>query len=398
MKAVLFQRGGIELTEVPNPTVGDDQVLIRVGSSGICASDLHAAAIKDFELPYPFVPGHEFAGAVAAVGPDVSHLRPGEHAVVQPLIPCRICGFCQAGRINMCRNAQLIGLHLPGGCAEYVAVPGANAVPGGELPDPAAACTEPLACALHGLERARLSPGDQVLIFGAGAIGLFFLQLARLHGAGRIAVVDLHPHRLELARRLGADEVVLAARASDANGPAAGEAADQRSAAGVTGAGGRAPDDASPEATAAGGGASAGALLQAAGAAGDAPVGAPPEATGDRGRLGEFDCVVDATGVPAVVEAALEHLGPGGTLLLLGSCPLAGEISMRPRLVQSRDASVVGSFGFTFEFSTALRLLQQGRITVDGIAGPSYPLEACQQAFAEAGSGTGGVKVQFTPR
>ena len=332
MKAVLFERGAkVRLAEVADPVVGDQDVLIRVGRCGICASDLHAEAIKDFELPYPFVPGHELAGRVIEVGSDITHVRVGEHAVVQPLVPCGTCAFCHQGRINLCRNARLIGLHRPGGMAEYVMAPAANVHPSGDLPDRVAACTEPLACALHGLSQGEPRAADQVLIYGAGTIGLFFLQLIRHHGAGQVAVVDPHPRRLEKARQLGADQVLE------------GEAGLEEL----------------------------------------APLG--------------FDCVVDATGVPGVVEAAFLHIAPAGKLLLLGSCPISASISVRPRGIQSRDIAVIGSFGFNFEFAPALRLLQEGRVSAELIATHHYPLEACQPAFEQAASGAEGVKIQIAP-
>ena len=336
MKAVLFERGTeMRLAEMPDPTVGDRDVLIQVGNCGICASDLHAAQIKDFELLYPFVPGHEVAGRVVAVGKAVDHVRVGEHAVVQPLVACGTCPRCQEGCQNMCRQAQTIGLHRPGGFAEYVAAPAQNVYLSGDLADGVAACAEPLACALHGLSRAGPRSADTVLIYGAGAIGLFFLQLVRNHGAGQTVVVDLHQHRLELARAMGAEHVVAA--------------------------------DGSQEV----------ALAEMA------PTG--------------FDCVVDATGVPAVVEAAFHQVAAAGKLLLLGSCPNTASISMRPRMVQSRDITVAGSFGFNFEFSPALQLLQEGRIGAESIVTHCHPLDAFREAIEQARSGEVGVKIQIAP-
>ena len=336
MKAVLFESDTqIRLAEMPDPTVGDRDVLIQVGRCGICASDLHAAQIKDFELPYPFVPGHEVAGRVVEVGRAVDHVQVGGNVAVQPLVACGTCPHCQQGRMNVCRQAQAIGLHRPGGFAEYVVAPAQNVYLSGDLADGVAACAEPLACALHGLSRIGPRPADRVLMYGAGAIGLFFLQLVRNHGAGRTVVVDRHPHRLELARELGAEQVMVA-------------------------------DDS-----------------QEAALAESTPTG--------------FDCVVDATGVPAVVEAAVNHVAPAGRLLLLGSCPQAASISMRPRLVQSRDLAVVGSFGFSVEFYPALQLLREGRIHAEPIVTHCHPLDAYQEALAQAGSGEVGVKIQIAP-
>jgi 2-desacetyl-2-hydroxyethyl bacteriochlorophyllide A dehydrogenase len=338
VKAVLFDTDSrVELVDMPAPSIGERDVLIQVGACGICASDLHLAEIKAgiLDLPYPFVPGHEVAGTVVKVGTSVTSVQVGEHVVVQPLVHCGTCTLCQKGRVNLCQNAQIIGLHCPGGFAEYLAVPARNAYPCGELPDETAACTEPLACALHGLARLEPRAADDVLVFGAGTIGLLFLQLVRNHNVGRITAVDLHPHRLERAIRLGADHVVTA---EDARGGALKE-------------------------------------LSPAG----------------------FDCVVDATGVPAVVEDTFRRVAPGGKLLLLGSSPTVASITIQPRMLQYRDATVMGAFGFSFEFFPALQLLREGRVDIGPIVTHHYRLDAYEVAFEQARQGNEGVKIHLTP-
>ena len=220
MKAILFESGSeFRVVEMPDPTISDLDVLIQVGACGICASDLHMAEIKAglTDLPYPFVAGHEVAGTVVEVGKSVTNVHAGEHVVIEPNVLCGTCSFCRNGYANLCQNLQTIGYHRPGGFAEYVAVPAQNVYASNDLPDAVAACTEPLACALHGLIRLDPRIADNVLIFGSGSIGLFFLQLIHIRGAGRITVVDLHPHRLDVARQLGADQLVVA------DGPKAGK-------------------------------------------------------------------------------------------------------------------------------------------------------------------------------
>ena len=338
MKAVQFTSGSeTQLVEMPEPAVGDQDVLIRVGACGICASDLHLAEIKAgiTELSYPFVAGHEMAGTVVQVGAAARNVGVGDHVVVHPLVYCATCRPCRAGHKMLCQNPQIIGLHRSGGFAEYVALPAENAYASGDLPDTTAACTEPLACALHGLARLCPRVADSVLVFGAGTIGLLFLQLIRGRGAGRITVVDLYAHRLDVARQLGADQTIVADGAE-------------------------------------------GAALEKL-----APLG--------------FDCVVDATGVPAVVETAFRHLAPAGKLLMLGSCPSAASISIRPRMIQRYDTTVVGAFGFNYEFGVALQLLQERRIRVEPILTHQYPLDGFVEAFEQARSVKAGIKIQFTP-
>jgi NADPH2:quinone reductase len=336
VKAIVFEsESDVRLRDVPTPSPGEDSVLIRVGACGICGSDLHTSDIKDFELPYPYVPGHEVAGAVVEVGDSVEGIEPGDHVVVQPLITCGWCPPCRRGQVNLCRHPNVIGLHRPGGFAEYLTAPAENVYASTDLPDTVAASTEPLACSLHGLRRLNPRVGDHVLILGAGGIGLLFLQLIQRRGAGRVTVVDMHPHRLEAARELGADRTILADGSKKPN------------------------------------------LTEA-------------EPTG-------FECVVDATGVPNVVEAALHRVAPGGKLLMLGSCPTEASISVRPRMIQSRDATVMGSIGFGFEFLSALRLLREGRVRVEPIVTHRYPLEQFADGLELARSGRAGIKIQITP-
>ena len=282
MRAALLDRNSdVSVTDLPEPSLGDKDVLIRVGACGICASDLHVSELKTGDLPYPLVPGHEVAGTVILTGQAVRNVRPGEHVVVQPTITCGACRLCQRGHPNLCLDAQVIGLHRPGGFAQFLAVPSSHAYSSSSLADDVAACTEPLACTLHGLRRLAPRPADRTLVFGAGAMGLFFLQLVRQQSSGPITVVDMQPQRLEVARELGADQVI--------------------------------------------------------------------EADGSRGESGwqqqahTFDCVVDATGVPTVIEAAFSCLVPGGKLLLLGSPPTAAIVAVSPRQIQRQDATVVGS-------------------------------------------------------
>ena len=338
MKAVLFDTDSrVELVEVPIPSIGEQDVLVQVGACGICASDLHLAEIKAgiVDLPYPFTPGHEAAGTVVEVGTRVTSIQVGKHVVVQPLVHCGICPHCKKGRVNLCQNPQIIGLHRSGGFAEYVDVPARNVYPSGDLSDEIAACTEPLACTLHGLERLEPRAADDVLIYGAGTIGLLFLQLVRNHSAGQITVVDLHQHRLERAIQLGANHAVTA---EEALGTILGKLS---------------------------------------------PVG--------------FDCVVDATGVPAVVEDAFRRVAPGGRLLLLGSSPTVASISIQPRMVQNREVTVVGAYGFCFEFFPALQMLRAGQIDTGPIVTHHYPLDAYESAFEQARRGTDGVKIQLSP-
>ncbi len=157
------------------------------------------------------VPGHEFAGIVEAVGPGLSSDWVGRRIVVDPNRPCRDCPACRAGLFNKCLQLKTYGSSLDGGFQEFVAVAGECLLPIDDLPFEEAALAEPLACVMHGLNRLTIPPKGEVLIFGAGPIGVL-MQVALQAGnaSPQVTVVDLQPSRLETAKRLGAVETVLA--------------------------------------------------------------------------------------------------------------------------------------------------------------------------------------------
>jgi 2-desacetyl-2-hydroxyethyl bacteriochlorophyllide A dehydrogenase len=206
---VLDQPGSFRVAELPDPTPGPGQIVVKVDCCGICGTDLHIMDGEFPPTPYPITPGHEFAGTVAAVGRDVSiDLPVGARVAVDPSLYCGYCRRCRSGRDNLCENWAAIGDTVAGAFAEYVAVPAVNAH---RLPDGVdgqlGAMVEPLACAVHGLRRLGPVFGDTVLLTGAGTMGLLLLQLLVHAGAGPVTVVDRVSERLAVARKLGAARV-----------------------------------------------------------------------------------------------------------------------------------------------------------------------------------------------
>jgi 2-desacetyl-2-hydroxyethyl bacteriochlorophyllide A dehydrogenase len=206
MKAVVLEQPHhIEVRSLPDPTPGSDDIVVRVHACGICGSDLQ---LVDGLLPgaaYPFVPGHELAGDVVAVGGDVADVRVGDRVAVDPSLPCGTCAPCRRGRPHLCRRFGVIGATVDGGFAEYVRVPARNAYPlPASIGDAAAAMLEPLACVVHGFQRLSPAVGDAFLIVGAGAIGLMLLELARHAGASECVVVERHAERRRIAEARGA--------------------------------------------------------------------------------------------------------------------------------------------------------------------------------------------------
>src|SRR5579864_6299071 len=207
MRAIVIDRPGtFRVAEVPDPTPGAGEVVVRVEYCGICGTDLHILAGEFPPTPYPITPGHEFAGTVVARGPDVKPDLPiGARVAVDPSLYCGYCRRCRAGRDNLCENWAAIGDTVDGAFAEYVAVPAVNAyrLPV-DLDGQLGAMIEPLACAVHGLRRLGPVFGDTVVLTGAGTMGLLLLQLLVHAGAGPVTVVDRVADRLAVARKLGA--------------------------------------------------------------------------------------------------------------------------------------------------------------------------------------------------
>ena len=208
MKAVRLVEIGhpLEMQEIPVPTIGAGEVLVRVRAAGICHSDVHYRAGRSPMGPLPLTLGHEVAGVVEAIGPQVRAVQIGERVCLHYLLSCGQCAYCRTGHEQFCAAGAMLGHHTDGGYAEYVAVPEHNAVP---LPDtiPFAVgavmmCSS--ATAFHALRKARVQGGETVAIFGVGGLGLSALQLARAFGALDVYAVDLHPDKLRLAEEHGA--------------------------------------------------------------------------------------------------------------------------------------------------------------------------------------------------
>lgn len=209
MKAgVLHARGDIRYEEVEDPQIGEDEVLIKVRASGICGSDI-PRVLGDAAHFYPIILGHEFSGEVVEIGKRVEGLEVGDKAVGAPLLPCFECNDCQRGWYSQCKNYSFIGSRRQGSFAEYIAVPAKNVVKFDKsISFEQAVFFEPSTVAFHGLRCAEFKGGEDVAILGAGTIGIFTLQWARIMGANRIFVFDIKEERLELAKEFGADVLI----------------------------------------------------------------------------------------------------------------------------------------------------------------------------------------------
>jgi 2-desacetyl-2-hydroxyethyl bacteriochlorophyllide A dehydrogenase len=214
--AVVERPGKVAVERVEDPAPEPGEVLVAVEACGICGTDLHILEGESPLARYPLIPGHEFSGEVVAAGRDVRDRRVGDVVAVDPNLPCGRCRFCQAGRDNLCLYYEALGVTRPGGCAELVAVPAANAfVLPPELPRAWGTLAEPLSCAVHGFDRLHAKLADRYLVYGAGTMGLLMAQLARRAGAASVDVVDVQETRLPVAERLGADRTATSANDLD---------------------------------------------------------------------------------------------------------------------------------------------------------------------------------------
>lgn len=208
MKAIRMVEPGkpLELQHIPIPAAGEEDVLVRVRAAGICHSDAHYRAGRSGMGMLPITLGHEVAGEVEWVGAKVTTVKAGERVCLHYNISCGDCYYCKAGNEQFCTTVKMIGHHVDGGYAEYIAMPVRNAVP---LPEEisfeeGATLMCASATALHALRRGRVKEGETVAVFGVGGLGLSAVQLAKALGAVEVYAVDIKQDKLELASEYGA--------------------------------------------------------------------------------------------------------------------------------------------------------------------------------------------------
>lgn len=318
MQAIVFPEAKTFLLErVPDPECLPDEVVLKVASSGICGTDLHIYK-GEYIADFPLIPGHEFSGTIVEVGRNITHLKVGDRVTADPNVFCGYCEFCRNEQANHCLNWRGMGVNRNGSFAEYIAVPARNCyfVPD-SLTDRQAAFIEPLACVAYAARRLRVWPADKVLIFGAGPMGLLLLQALRHSGASQVVVVEKNPERLTLARQMGAAATVSVG-------------SDQAQA------------------------------LQEL-----APHG--------------FNVVIDATGVPAVIERAFDYLAPRGQYLQFGVTPTDAQVQINPYKFFKNDWIMLGSFAVCYSFKPAIDWLANGVIDIE-------PLVSHTASLADFGS------------
>ena len=211
MKALAKTRPvpGATLVEVDIPRPERGEVLIGVRSVAICGTDIHFyhwdSLAANFQIQFPLILGHEYAGEVVKVGEDVEGLSVGDRVAVETHIPCGVCYQCGLGNEHNCQNLKVIGITYPGAFAKYAIAPAKVAF---KLPVGVSfeegSLFEPVGAAMRGIDEAKISPGDLVVILGCGPIGLAAIQMAKNAGSEQVIAIDINDFRLEMARHFGA--------------------------------------------------------------------------------------------------------------------------------------------------------------------------------------------------
>lgn len=336
MRALVFRGpGDMRVESVRVPRCGPGQILVRVRAAGICGTDLRIYR-NTKKIPAPRILGHEFAGEVAEIGSGVADFAHGDWVTVYPMLACGECYCCKAGRSNICVNRTTIGYEIDGGFAEYVLIPAKAVVDGNVIKLPPnitwkeAAASEPVAAAYNGIQRAKIRPGDDVVLLGGGPIGLYHAQLARLTGAGRVIVSEPSAERRERAKALGADYLF---------------------------------DPSNQDATR-----------------------AVFDLTGGKGANVAF---IDV-GIPAVVKQGLKMMKKGGTCVLFAGCAQGDEVTIDPNWIHYREIDLIGSSSSSPIYHRAvLSLIASGHLDVRSTISHELTLEEWQKGFEMKGNAEG---------
>ncbi len=340
MKAAVFRAPNEPLTieDLPTPEPKAGEVLVRVAGCGVCHTDLHYLdhGTPTFKPP-PIILGHEVAGTVTEVGSGVTVLAAGTRVLIPAVLACGHCVLCRSGRENICENSQMLGNHIDGGYAEFVAVPAKDVV---HMPDDvplvegsiiADAVTTPYHAVVR---RGKVMPGDWVAVFGCGGVGLSLVQIASAVGA-RVIAVDVKDAKLETAMRFGATAVLNAATTKKVD----------KEIRGLSGGG--------------------------------------------------VDVAFEAVGKAVTQELALNSLATGARLVLVGYSPET--LPLNAGRVMFREIDVVGSLGCRpVDYPRAIEMVRQGHVRLMDLVTHRFPLERIDEALDTLRGGDA-IRVVVTP-
>ncbi|MEH7546837.1 MULTISPECIES: zinc-binding alcohol dehydrogenase family protein [Bacillaceae] len=321
MKAVQVSKPHkLTIQEVEKPhIVNPKDVLIKVKRVGICGSDLHIYHGTNPLATLPRVVGHEVAGEVVEIGPEVANLQVGDHVVVEPIRYCGECYACRKGQPNVCQSLTVFGVHEDGGMREWFVLPEKQLHKvNSELSWEEIVLAEPYTIGAQAVFRGQVEEGDTVLIQGAGPIGICVLKMAKFHGA-TVMVTDLSDERLSFAKENGADVVVNAGRED---------------------------------------------VLTAV-----------QEWTNGEGA----NKVIDAVCLPITFALSLEAVSAAGNVVVLGFDEQPAAISQLP--ITKKEVTITGSRLQTYQFPKVVELLNEGELRHNGLVTHTFPLAQVQEAF-----------------
>lgn len=341
MRAIVIHAAkDLRVEEITPEAAGPGEVELAIEAGGICGSDLHYYQHGGFgtiRLREPMILGHEIAGRVAEVGPNVEGLAVGDRVAVSPSRPCGACVFCLEGLPNQCLNMRFYGSampfpHIQGAFRERLVVreTQCHKVADG-IPIGIAALAEPFAVTLHAVARAGSLLDKRVLVTGCGPIGALAIVAARAHGAREIVATDVADGVLAFAERIGADRTINVATRSEA--------------------------------------------LAAYGA-----------------NKGRFDVQFEASGNAAAIRSGLDVLRPRGVLVQLG---LGGDIAIPQNLIVAKEIDIRGTFRFHSEFALAVDLINHRRVDLTPLLTGAYSLGDAVAAFEAASDRSRSMKVQI---
>lgn len=324
--AIFYGKRDIRVEERPIPEVAAEEVLIKVMACGVCGSDLHiyegdqgsAATIP------PQVQGHEFAGIITEIGSAVTNCKVGDRVCVDPADNCGECFYCALGMISHCDHMGAIGTNIDGAFSQYCKVKSRLIH---HLIDTTSfiegAMAEPLACAINGIDRSNINPGDNAVIYGGGMIGLLMLQLAKLKGAARVALVEPVEERREMAVKLGADLVIN-------------------------------------------------------------PLERGVEETLQANHLNHIKTVIECCGLQRTSEEAIEIVDKQGTVVLFAVTAPDAIMDLKTYTIFQKELTVTGSYCSPYTMTRAVELINSRRIDVTSMIGGYEPLEGVDEVLSNA--------------
>ncbi len=325
MKSAVFHgRHDIRVEECQIPKIGPEEVLIKVMACGVCGSDLHIYEGEQgsAQTVPPLIQGHEFSGIVTEVGSAVTNCQVGDRVCVDPADNCGECYYCASGKMSHCEHMRAIGTNVDGAFSQYCKVKSRLVY---HLADDVSfiegAMAEPLACCINGADRTEIKVGDNVVIYGGGMIGLLMLQLAKLKGASRVALVEPVENKRETARKLGADLTIN-------------------------------------------------------------PLEEDVREVLNRNGMGHVQVAVECCGIRSTSQEAVDLVDRQGTVVLFAVTAVDAAMDLKTYTLFQKELTVRGSYCSPYAMGRAVELINAHRIDVTTMLGGREPLEGLAEILS----------------